>query len=496
MRRLLAALAAGTVAVGLVSVALPRAFAAAGCRVDYTVISQWQGGFQGDVKITNLGDPVSSWSLGFDFPTAAQRVTQGWSATWSQSGTRVTATNMSWNGSLATNAATTLGFIGAWSGTNPVPTAFALNGVACTGGVNPTTAPPTSVPPTTVPPTTVPPTTTPPGGLAQAHTAGRVKVSAETAQFSWPGVYFEGRVRGTGVGVVLNDHNSDYEIQVDGATAATLALPAAGTHWVNNLTNTEHTVRLVKRNESPWSTGAFGGFVAAPGGAVLAKPTARTRQIEFIGDSHTAGYGNMSTTRDCSGDQVNRTTNADKSFGAMTAKRLNADYQVNAFSGRGMVRNYNGGEPGTDFRTYYDRALLAVPGDVWTVPASWRPQLIVVGLGINDFSTAINSGEPWTAASLITAYRTAYHGFLDKLRARYGSTAVIVVVAAYMSNTTALSDATQQVVRERNTQGDSRVRHFAYGETGLDLLGCHWHPSLHDHQVISDSLTTFVGTLP
>ena len=39
---------------------------------------------------------------------------------------------------------------------------------------------------------------------------------------------------------------------------------------------------------------------AAPGGSILTKPAARTRQIELIGDSFTAGYGNMSTTRDCS----------------------------------------------------------------------------------------------------------------------------------------------------------------------------------------------------
>ena len=486
MRRIVAVLAAGTVTVGLAAVAAPRAaLAAVGCRVDYTVASQWQGGFQAEVTITNLGDRVTGWSLGFEFASAGQRITQGWNATWRQSGRQVAATSMSWNGSLATGGFTTIGFLGTWSGANPVVTAFTLNGVACTGTVTP--------PPT--PPTTVPPTTPPPSGIAGAHTAGRVKIAAGAARFSWPGVYFEGRIRGTGVGVVLDDPNSDYDIQVDGVTAATLVNPAAGAHWVNNLTDAVHTVRLVKRNESPWATAAFGGFVAAPGGAVLAKPAARTRQIEFIGDSHTAGYGNTSTTRDCSGDEVNRTTNADTSFGALTAKRLNADYQINAFSGRGMVRNYNGGEPGTSYRTYYERALLAVDGDRWPVPADWRPQLIVVGLGINDFSTAINSGEPWTPDSLIAAYRTAYHGFLDLLRARYGATAVIVVLSAHMSDTTALGDATRQIVRERNSRGDDRVRHLSYGDTGLDLLGCHWHPSQRDHQAIAEQLHSFVSTL-
>ncbi|MBE1488432.1 SGNH/GDSL hydrolase family protein [Plantactinospora soyae] len=335
-----------------------------------------------------------------------------------------------------------------------------------------------------------------PGVLAKAHTAGRVDVDNGSARYSWPGVYFEGRFRGTGVGIVLDDSANDYDVAIDGATVATLVTPGRTTHWINGLSNGVHRVRLVKRTESPWATGTFGGFVAAPGGAILAKPPARQRQIEFIGDSYTAGYGNLSATRDCTSDEVNRTTNADLGFGALAARRLNADYQVNAFSGRGMVRNYNGGEPGTSYRTYYDRALLNVDGDVWQNPGTWRPQLVVVGLGINDFSTAINPVEQWTPDSLVAAYRAAYQAFLDKLRARYGPRTVIVVSATHMSNTTTFAELAQQIVQERNDQGDSRIRYWYYENSGLDYGGCHWHPSLQDHQLIADRLGDLVATLP
>src|SRR3954469_15736282 len=111
----LAATALAT-AAGFLAVTLPQASAAApGCQVTYQVSGQWQGGFQGDVAITNLGDPVSSWTLGFDFPTAAQKVTQGWNATWTQSAAHVTATNAGWNGALGTGATAAVGFTGAWS---------------------------------------------------------------------------------------------------------------------------------------------------------------------------------------------------------------------------------------------------------------------------------------------------------------------------------------------------------------------------------------------
>ena len=73
--------------------------ASAGCSVGYTVSSQWTGGFTASVAITNLGSPVNSWTLTWNF-TAGQQVTQGWNATYSQSGTQVTAVSESYNGDL------------------------------------------------------------------------------------------------------------------------------------------------------------------------------------------------------------------------------------------------------------------------------------------------------------------------------------------------------------------------------------------------------------
>ncbi|WP_212808409.1 non-reducing end alpha-L-arabinofuranosidase family hydrolase [Micromonospora endophytica] len=140
------------------AVALPASAAAAGCSVNYAVSSQWQGGFGANVTITNLGDPLTSWTLTWSFG-AGQTVTQAWNTTLTQSGAAVTARNVSYNGNIPTNGSTSFGFNGSWTSSNPVPTNFAVNGVTCTGGVAPTTSPTTS--PTTGP--TTGPTTPPPG---------------------------------------------------------------------------------------------------------------------------------------------------------------------------------------------------------------------------------------------------------------------------------------------------------------------------------------------
>ncbi|MCE6994966.1 cellulose binding domain-containing protein [Saccharothrix sp. S26] len=476
-----AVVAAVAAALTAATVTTAPAQAAVGCRVTYQVANQWTGGFGANVTVTNLGDPVPSWRLAWSF-AAGQQVTQIWNGTVRQSGARVEVDNVSWNGSLGTGASAGFGFNGSWTGSNPVPTQFTLNGTLCTGTTSTTTT-------TTTTTTSTPPV---PGVLDRAHTVGRVRAAEGVARYTWPGIYFESRFRGTGVGIVLNDAANDYDVQVDGTTVASLVTPGRVTRWITGLTNAEHTVRLVKRTESAWAAGEFGGFLPAAGGAILDKPAARTRQIEFIGDSLTAGYGNLSTTRDCSANGgVDRNTNTDLTFGALTARGLGADYQVNAHSGRGMVRNYNGGEPDTTFRTFYERGLQNVPGDVWRNPATWRPQLVVVGLGTNDFSTAINPGEPWTADSLVAAYKTAYQGSIDKLRTQYGPDTVIVVSATNLFAQTA-----QQVVTERNARGDNRVRFWNYDNPGLDRLGCDWHFSLADHRLISGLLNDYIATLP
>ncbi|MFD0775190.1 glycoside hydrolase family 6 protein [Streptomonospora algeriensis] len=121
------ALALGAAALG---VALP-ASAAEGCEVDYTVVNEWNSGFTANVAVTNLGDPVDSWELEWDFP-GDQQVTNGWNADLSQSGQTVTASGSGWNGSIDTDGTAEFGFNGSGSGDDPGE--FTLNGVTCDGG--------------------------------------------------------------------------------------------------------------------------------------------------------------------------------------------------------------------------------------------------------------------------------------------------------------------------------------------------------------------------
>ncbi|MER5182997.1 cellulose binding domain-containing protein [Streptomyces sp. NPDC002896] len=133
------------------------------CSVDYTVTGQWDGGFQGAVAVTNLVESVTSWTLTFELGDG-QKVTQGWNADWSQSGTTVTVKAPGWSQSLATGATATAGFLGSRSSTEAPasPTSFQLNGKPCVSGVDTTPSPSATAEPTfseSASPTATPTTT-------------------------------------------------------------------------------------------------------------------------------------------------------------------------------------------------------------------------------------------------------------------------------------------------------------------------------------------------
>jgi hypothetical protein len=103
------------------------------CKIGYSV-NDWGGGFTATIVLTNTGTAVlNGWTLGFTWP-GNQQITSGWSATYVQTGTRMSATNLSYNGTIAAGGNTTIGFNAAYSGSNPAPTAFTVNGAACTAG--------------------------------------------------------------------------------------------------------------------------------------------------------------------------------------------------------------------------------------------------------------------------------------------------------------------------------------------------------------------------
>jgi cellulose 1,4-beta-cellobiosidase len=122
------------VGAGLVATAGP-AGAATGCTVTYQP-RQWPGGFSADIAIVNHAAAMDGWRVEWDYVAAGQRVTQSWHGSVQQDGQHVTGQNAAWNGRVARDTPVWLGVLGTWTGSNPAPTGFRLNGTACSGPIS------------------------------------------------------------------------------------------------------------------------------------------------------------------------------------------------------------------------------------------------------------------------------------------------------------------------------------------------------------------------
>ncbi|MET9456201.1 cellulase family glycosylhydrolase [Streptomyces canus] len=88
----------------------------AACTASYSVSSDWGSGFNAEVKVTNSGSTaLSSWKVTWTWP-GSQKVTSLWNASYTQTGSTVTATNASHNGAVPVGGSANFGFGGAPGG--------------------------------------------------------------------------------------------------------------------------------------------------------------------------------------------------------------------------------------------------------------------------------------------------------------------------------------------------------------------------------------------
>jgi lysophospholipase L1-like esterase len=308
-------------------------------------------------------------------------------------------------------------------------------------------------------------------------------------QRQWPGTYFETGFSGTDIAFRVGAGDVSLRIRLDGGQPSALVKPAPGYYRLTGLAPGPHRLRVDVVSESQSGPTRFGGFYAGPGTnpLLLSIPG---RQIEFVGDSHTVGYGNTSPKRDCSQDEVWAATDTSQGIAPLTAGHYGASYEVNAISGRGIVRNYNGFPADTLPQAY---PYLLFDKSVRDQNGSWKPQLIVIALGTNDFSTPLNPGEKWkTRDALHEDYEATYVHFVRDLRAA-NPHAYFLLWATDLANGEIATEA-GKVVETLHRAGEQRVAFVPV--RGLAFSACHFHPSVGDDHLIATALTGFVDAHP
>jgi hypothetical protein len=169
-------------------------------------------------------------------------------------------------------------------------------------------------------------------------------------------------------------------------------------------------------------------------------------------------------------------------YGPVTARAVDAEYSVQAVSGYGMIHNYGDTLPQSaqPLPAVFDRALFGSAAPKWDM-SKWIPDLIVIALGTNDFSTAVKPSE--------AQYTGAYADFLAKIRAWFPNAQILCM--SY-SVDTFQKKYVDSVVARATAKGDAKIHRVHMPTLASTDLGCDYHPNVAGQQKYSDALLPVV----
>jgi lysophospholipase L1-like esterase len=304
---------------------------------------------------------------------------------------------------------------------------------------------------------------------AFVHVIGRFD---ENNRFAWPGSTIVTRFAGTSLTMELDDSGQNwFSIWIDGVEQPPLeAMPGIRSYVVaTGLADGEHDAVIARRTEALFGASQIRGF---PGSVIIPTlPPYGGRLIELVGDSITCGYGALGDGPACEFDAD--TESEPDAWGGLTARALDAGHVAIAYSGKGVYRNYDGGDVDT-MPVLYERTL-AEDATSWTFAI--EPDVVVVNLGTNDFAAG-DPGQPFVEA---------YTAFLAQIRSHYPDAHVIVASSPMLGepNRSIARGYLEQVV----DAAGARVTFLDLAEQmAADGYGCDYHPSGATHQKMADVL--------
>ncbi|NUO49376.1 MAG: SGNH/GDSL hydrolase family protein [Polyangiaceae bacterium] len=297
--------------------------------------------------------------------------------------------------------------------------------------------------------------------MADLHLIGRYDQSNGNAVATWSGSSALARFTGSSVSARLSGGDGIwFEIVLDGTSVG--RFETSGGEQVYELATGvgagEHTIEIVRRNEGFFGPFAFIGFEVG-GGAIVPSMWPYAHRIEFIGDSLTCGYGIEGPNESCNFSAD--TESAFSTYAMNAARDLNAAAHLVCYSGKGVHQNY-GGDLNEPMPVLYPRTFTDNADPPWN-PSDFPADAVVINLGTNDFSAALDDG----------AFVADYVALLGTVRQRHPSAYILGVTWAHWGggNEALVTDALAQF-------GDANSGTLQFSIDPNDGLGCDYHTNV------------------
>jgi lysophospholipase L1-like esterase len=323
---------------------------------------------------------------------------------------------------------------------------------------------------------------------------GRIDLKTLTApRFANPGVYIKASFTGTFCDIDMNDEsNLNYISVVIDNQAPVRFLMTQGRHTyrvAGGLSRGAHSILICKDTEHIVGGLSFYGFWCEGLSSVTDMPT---RKIECYGESATTGAFMLSGTPCVLAKTSNwqAASSAYLSYGAVAARALNAQWQITAEGGVGLVQSCC--SKGYTLPDEYDRLDLNNPDIKWDF-SKYIPDVVTICLGSNDGSTIVAS----------QTFKNKYVEFINTIRSRYHDASIFCITSptADSNNSPTCLFAVEKasltsIIDSINKAGDTKVYWVKLPHDQFN--GCkgqgqaNGHPSEAEHAITATVLEAFI----
>ncbi len=307
-----------------------------------------------------------------------------------------------------------------------------------------------------------------------------------SVSFDWSGTYLEVAFTGGYLAIRVSDTKKNYyNLFVNGKQQGVVTTFGKDSLIVlaKGLGKKQNIVRLQKRTEAEQGKTTIHAFELAAKGELVPYDPDRTRHIEFIGNSITAGFGTEGLSKD--EPFKPETENCNLAFGAIISRYFNSDYTFIAHSGWGAARNY-GDTARVSKTSMKDRMMQTFdmyPQPQWSFNG-YTPDLVVINLGSNDFSTKPHP--------LKEEFMAAYDIIIKNIRTKYGNIPVLCVAPPLRGM------AFEYIKEYCDKANDPKLFFTAYlaGVHNRDSdLGSVGHPNYNGQRKIAQNLIPYISTI-
>ena len=290
------------------------------------------------------------------------------------------------------------------------------------------------------------------------------------------GAVYEYKCTGSVVGAVVSGDSIRFDVSIDGGDF--VPFRASGTTPTEMIfakyldPETEHTVRIVRASDIWASKLTISGVVVTESATVVDNYSPDyDLKIEFVGDSITSGT---------------KTDTCSQSYAYLTAKALNANYNVVSRSGLGLHQNANNGSGGQLPSVY-----ASVASGDGGYKYDYDPDLVILNIGTNDGAN-VNKLDTDGKAEYRAAFKEKYVDMLETIHTK-NPNATILCTGGLMGDFGSVKTQITEAVELFKTENPDAKVYCEFLSVAKDISAdTSWHPGIAGHAKGAEELVPIV----